>query len=282
MDRKEVPKGKNNKFSVLMSLYISEKAEYFELCLKSLMWQTVKPDEIVIVKDGPITDEVAQVLQRYVVKYPELFHIVSFSKNYGLGYALAEGVKVCKNELIARMDTDDVARRDRFEKQLAMFEKDSKLDICGSYIYEFEENPANIVARRKVPLVDKEIKRYQKRRDAFNHVTVMFKKSVVLSAGNYQTCLLMEDSLLWVHMMQKGANCKNIAEPLVFVRIGSDMYKRRGGFSYFLKYRNGRRQILKTGYISRWDYYYTLAVQICVSLIPCRIRGWVFKNILHH
>lgn len=271
-----------NKFSVLMSLYIGEKAEYFDVCLKSMLRQTVRPTEIVIVRDGPITDEVAQVLQKYRKKYPEIFHIISLKTNHGLGYALAEGVKACKYELIARMDTDDIARKDRFEKQLAEFNKDPELDICGSSIYEFEGEVSNIVAKRTVPLTDKKIKHYQKRRDALNHVTVMFKKSAVLRAGNYQSCLLMEDSLLWVHMMQNGAKCKNREEPLVYVRIGKDMYSRRGGFSYFLKYKNGRKRILETGYISQWDYYYTLIVQFFVALVPGRIRGWIFKNLLHH
>ena len=269
-------------FSVLMSLYMGEKAEYFDVCIKSILRQTVKPAEIVIVKDGPITENVEQVLQRYRNKFPELFQVVSLTTNHGLGYALAEGVKACKYELIARMDTDDIAKKDRFEKQLAEFKKTPKLDICGSSIYEFEGKPSNVVAVRRVPLTDKEIKRYQKRRDAFNHMTVMFKRAAVLDAGNYQTCLLMEDSLLWVHMMQHGVMCRNIKEPLVYVRIGADMYRRRGSFSYFLKYKNGRKKILETGYITRWDYYYTLIVQLCVALVPSGIRGWIFKNVLHH
>lgn len=269
-------------FSVLMSLYFSEKAEYFELCIKSILGQTVKPTEIVIVKDGPVTDKVEKVLQKYIKKYPAMFYILSYATNHGLGYALAEGVKACKYELIARMDADDIARKDRFERQLAEFEKDSELDICGGSIYEFEGEPSNIVAKRHVPLTDREIKIYQKRRDAFNHVTVMFKRSAVLDAGNYQSCLLMEDSLLWVHMMQNGVKCKNVKEPLVYVRIGEEMYSRRGGFSYFLKYKNGRKKILETGYISRWDYYCTLMAQFFVALIPSRIRGWIFKKLLHH
>lgn len=268
-------------FSVLLSLYIKEKPEYFLQCMESILNQTVMPTEIVVVKDGPVDGEVERVLERFTEEYPGLFKIISYEPNRGLGYALARGVEACGNEIIARMDTDDIARMDRFERQLREFAADPELDICGSVIEEFEEDPGRIVAVRRVPLDDKEIKRYQRRRDGFNHVTVMFKRSSVLRAGNYEMCSLMEDSYLWVRMMQCGAKCKNIDEVLVYVRIGKEMYERRGGFDYFLKYKEGRKKIRETNYISTWDYYYTLIVQFCVALLPENLRGWIFKNILH-
>ena len=268
-------------FSVLLSLYIKEKPEYFLQCMESILNQTVMPTEIVVVKDGPVDGEVERVLERFTEEYPGLFKIISYEPNRGLGYALARGVEACGNEIIARMDTDDIARMDRFERQLREFAADPELDICGSVIEEFEEDPGRIVAVRRVPLDDKEIKRYQRRRDGCNHGTVMFKRSSVLRAGNYEMCSLMEDSYLWVRMMQCGAKCKNIDEVLVYVRIGKEMYERRGGFDYFLKYKEGRKKIRETNYISTWDYYYTLIVQFCVALLPENLRGWIFKNILH-
>lgn len=269
------------KFSVLMSLYIKEKPEYFAECMESVLSQTVLPDEIVIVKDGPLTDELESVLGRYVIASPQLYTIVPLETNRGLGLALAEGILHCRNELVARMDTDDVCRKDRFELQLKEFEKDPDLDICGSHIVEFETDINTIVAQRKVPLTDEDIKKYQKRRDGFNHVSVMFKKSMVIKAGNYQSCLLMEDTLLWVNMILSGARCMNIDDFLVYVRIGKDMYERRGGLTYFKKYKQGRKKVYQTRYIGFWDYYYTLIVQLIVSLVPNRIRGWVFKRLLH-
>lgn len=269
------------KFSVLMSLYIKEKPEYLRQCLDSVLSQSVKPDEIVIVKDGPLTDELEETLSEYVNNAPCLYTLVSLEKNVGLGLALAEGMHHCKNELVARMDTDDICRSDRFELQLAEFSKDPDLDICGSHIVEFETDINTIVARRNVPLTDAEIKKYQKRRDGLNHVTVMFKKSKVLAAGNYQSCLLMEDTLLWANMFNSGARAMNIDDSLVYVRIGKDMYERRGGLSYFKKYKRGRKTVRQTGYIGFWDYYYTLAVQLVVALIPNKLRGWVFKKLLH-
>lgn len=269
------------KFSVLMSLYVKEKPEYFEECLKSVLDNTILPNEIVIVLDGPITDELTAVLDKYVNEQPELYKIVPLETNQGLGLALREGVIQCSNELIARMDTDDICRKNRFELQLKEFEQNQDLDICGSHIAEFDENPKIIVAKRIVPLGDKDIKKYQKKRDGLNHVTVMFKKTSVINAGNYQSCLLMEDTLLWANMFMNGATAKNIDDYLVYVRIGKDMYERRGGLKYYKKYKEGRKKVYKTGFISWWDYKCTLIVQFFVSILPNGIRGFVFKKILH-
>lgn len=269
------------KFSVLMSLYIKEKPEYFQECMESILKQTALPAEIVIVQDGPLTAELETVLAEYIQKGPDLYTIVPLETNRGLGLALAEGILHCHNELVARMDTDDICRKDRFELQLAEFRKNPQLDICGSHIVEFEDDVNNIVAQRMVPLTDEDIKMYQKRRDGVNHMTVMYKKSKVLEAGNYQSCMLMEDTYLWVRMILAGAVFKNIDDSLVYARIGKDMFERRGGFSYFLKYREGRKKVKETGYISNWDYYYTLLVQLVVALIPNKVRGWIFKHLLH-
>lgn len=269
------------KFSVLMSLYVKEKPAYLKECMESVLNQTALPDQIVIVKDGPLTEELDAVLDEYVSKNPDLYTVVPLPTNRGLGLALAEGLLHCENELVARMDTDDVCRKDRFAIQLAAFEADPTLDICGSHIVEFEETIEQSVAARTVPLTDADIKEYQKRRDSFNHMTVMYKKSKVLEAGNYQSCMLMEDTYLWVRMILAGAVCRNIDDSLVYARIGKDMYERRGGFAYFKKYKQGRKQVRETGYIGAWDYYYTLLVQLIVALMPNKLRGWVFKKVLH-
>ena len=267
--------------SVLMSLYIKEKPEYVEECFQSLLRQTVKANEWVVVEDGPLTDELYKVLDKYEKEYPGLIRRVPKKVNQGLGLALQDGLPLCSNEIIARMDTDDIAREDRFEKQLAEFEKDPDLDIVGSHIDEFEDTPDNIVARRTVPITDKEIKKYQKRRDGFNHMTVMYKKKAVLDAGNYQSCPLMEDTYLWVRMMKNGVKCKNIDDSLVYARIGRDMFSRRGGWAYFKKYKKAMKMVYVTGYISWFDYASAVMVQFVVALVPGSVRGWIFKKMLH-
>ena len=264
-----------------MSIYHKEKPEYLTACLNSVLNQSALPDEIVMVKDGPLTPELESVLTEYAEKNPGLFNFVVLEKNVGLGLALREGMLHCKNELVARMDTDDINKPGRFEKQLKEFEADGELDVCGTQMAEFEDVPDNVVAHRVVPLDDESIKKYQKKRDGFNHGTVMFKKSAVLRAGNYQSCMLMEDTLLWVNMIQSGAKLKNIDEELYLFRLGKDMYERRGGFAYYKKYKAGRKKIRQTGYISWWDYRWSLFVQFVVAMMPNKLRGWVFKKVLH-
>ena len=267
-------------FSVLMSVYRKENPDFLRQALDSVFDQSVPPAEVVLVEDGPLNDALYFLLDEYSNAHPELKR-VPLPENRGLGLALAEGMLHCTNELVARMDTDDISAPKRFEFQLAEFEKNPTLDICGSHIKEFEDTPENIVAERRVPLTHYECVRYQRRRDAFNHVSVMFRKTAVLKAGNYQHCPLMEDTLLWVNMFKAGAKAMNIDDYLVFVRIGKDMYERRGGLAYYRKYKQARRRIYQTGFISWWDYKYTLLVQLVVALMPNKLRGWIFKRLLH-
>ena len=267
-------------FSVLMSVYRKESPEFLREALDSVFNQTAVPAEVVLVEDGPLTDELYALLDDYGNSHPELKR-VPLPENRGLGLALQEGMLHCSNELVARMDTDDISIATRFERQLAEFEKNPGIDICGSHIKEFEGTPDHIVAERRVPLTHDDCKHYQRRRDAFNHVSVMFRKTAVLKAGNYQHCPLMEDTLLWANMFKTGATAMNIDDYLVLVRIGKDMYERRGGMAYFKKYRKARRVIYQTGFISWWDYAYTIVIQFVVAIMPNSLRGFVFKKILH-
>lgn len=266
--------------SVLMSLYIKEKPEYAKACFDSLLRQTVQADEWVIVEDGPLTDKMYDLLDKYQSEHPGLIKRIPFEKNQGLGLALRAGVPECRNEMIARMDTDDIAREDRFERQLAEFEKNPDLDICGSHIIEFEGTIDNELSRRKVPIRHEAIVKYQKIRSAFNHMTVMYKKSSVLKAGNYEHCPLMEDDMLWVRMIQAGAVCSNIDDYLVFARTGIAMIQRRGGWGYFKKYRDGKKKIKATGYINEFDYLKAMIPQLGVALMPKKMRQWFFTKLL--
>lgn len=269
------------KFSVLLSIYYKEKPEYFKECMESLYSQSVLPDEIVLVEDGKLTEELYNVISEYETRNSSVrFVIVPLSENKGLGLALAEGIQHCSNELIARMDTDDISAKDRFEKQINTFKNNPNIDVLGGYIAEFVTNKEQIIAERRVPLSHKDIVKYQRKRDGLNHVSVMFKKSAVLKSGNYKSCFLMEDSLLWANMIKNRCHMANLGEVLVYVRTGEDMLKRRGGFDYFLKYREGRKAILQTGTISRSDYFVTVIAQFVVCMMPLSMRRLVFNKIL--
>lgn len=266
-------------FSVLMSVYRNTKPNELQECIDSLLAQTAQAQEYVLVVDGEISEELWDKIDGFQREI-ENFVVLKLEKNQGLGTALRIGVENCSNDLIARMDTDDIAVADRFERQLKEFENDPSLDICGGHVKEFISSVDNVVSERKVPLDDEGIKRYQKRRDSFNHMTVMYKKEAVLKAGNYQSCLLMEDTLLWVNMIMSGAKCANIDDFLVYARVGEDMYERRGGLSYYRKYKEGRKRVYATGYISRFDYLYTLSAQFAVALMPNKLRGFIYKKLL--
>ena len=267
-------------FSVLMSVYYKEKPEYIRECFDSLLNQTVKANQWIIVKDGPLTDELESILNEYDKKNTGLIKFVPMKENVQLGRALKDGVEACDNEIIARMDTDDICVSDRFERQLREFSKDPQLDICGSYIKEFSGNMNNILSERLVPLTNKEIIQYQKRRSAYNHMTVMFKKSSVLKSGNYEHAPLMEDDMLWTRMILSGFKGMNIPEYLVYARTGLDMINRRGGYAYFKKYKASRKKVYDLGLASYWDYLYTILVQFIVAMMPQKMRQFIFVKIL--
>ena len=267
------------KYSVLMSLYIKEKSKYLDVAIKSMVDQTLKPDEIVIVKDGPITAELENILNKYIKEYPKLFNIIGYEKNKGLGYALNFGLEHCKNELIARMDTDDISKISRCEEQIKLFKKYPEIDIVGGDISEFINFENNIVSYRRVPKLDKEIKEYLKIRCPLNHVTVMFKKSSVIKSGGYIDLFWNEDYYLWIRMAEKGCIMENTGTVLVNVRIGKDMYQRRGGKKYFESEKYLQDYMFSKKIIDKKTYILNIFKRFIVQMIlPNSIRGWIFKN----
>ncbi len=266
------------KFSVLMSVYKNTKIGELEECLSSLYNQTVKANEIVIVVDGEIPIELKRFLDGESAIHKEI-KLCYREENRGLGLALRYGVENCTYELIARMDTDDICVLDRFEQQLKIFKENPNADIVGGDISEFIGSADNVVSYRNVPTTDKEIKRYLKKRCPFNHVTVTFKKSAVLSAGNYQDFYLNEDYYLWICMAQNNSVMLNTGTVLVNVRVGEDMYKRRGGIKYYKSEKELQKYMLKNKIIGIGTYFSNLLKRFIVQvLLPNKIRGWVFKK----
>ena len=262
-----------------MSLYEKERPEFLSECLESLASQTVIPNEIVIVFDGPLSTELERVVDSFAQK-TNLIRKVRFAENRGLGPALADGLLACRYPLVARMDTDDIARKDRFEVQLRTFLENEDLDICGSHILEFDDDKNKVISKRAVPICHDDIVSFQRKRSAFNHMTVMYKKKAVIRAGNYEDCPLMEDDLLWSRMILSGARCANIDDTLVYARANGGMLSRRGGVSYWKKYKDARKRIFRTGYINGTEYISSIVVQFFVALAPTKVRRWIFRNVL--
>jgi glycosyltransferase involved in cell wall biosynthesis len=268
------------KYSVLMSLYIKEDPEYLKQAVNSMIFQTVKPDEIVIIKDGPLTDNLERVLNDFEKQYPGFFNIVSFKENLGLGTALNIGLEQCKNELVARMDTDDISKPDRCEKQLKRFEENTSLDIVGSAIDEFWNNPENIICSRRVPAGHKEIYEFSKRRSAFNHPTVMYKKSKVLALGGYSNLRRNQDVELFGRMLFAGCRGENLTESLLLFRTNKNLMKRRKSWANTISYIGTIFKFYRMGYAGLCDLFTVTVAQMVIFLIPLRLQGYIYKKFL--
>ncbi len=268
------------KYSVLMSLYAKERPEYLPLAIDSMLSQTAKPDEIVIVKDGPLTEELEAILKKYAEENPEIFTIVPSEKNIGLGLALNLGLENCRNELVARMDTDDIAKPERCEKQLAAFEKDPELSLLGSSVDEFHDTPDKVVSRRVVPTEHKDIYEFAKRRSAFNHPAVMYKKSKVLSVGGYSALRRNQDVDLFARMLFSGCKAGNIEESLLFFRSNDALAKRRRSWENTKSYIDTIKKLWKMGYSSFSDYAIVAIAQTGMFLMPVKVQHWVYKTFL--
>lgn len=267
-------------YSVLMSLYIKEKPEYLRLAIDSMLNQTVKPDEIVIVEDGPLTEPLYAVLDEYKAKYPQIVRTVKNEKNLGLGLALNVGLKECRNEFVARMDTDDISKSDRCEKQLKVFAENMSLSIVGAYVDEFIDDPKKIVSTRAVPVSNDEIYQFAKKRSAFNHPVVMYRKSRVLAFGGYANLRRNQDVDLFGRMLFGGCKAQNVPESLLLFRSNNDLAKRRKSWENTKSYIDTIGNFRKMGYSSITDYAVVAAAQTGVFLMPAFLQHLVYKLFL--
>lgn len=264
------------KYSVLMSLYKKEHPEYLRLALDSMINQSVKPDEIVLVEDGPLTPELYTVVE----EYKDQLHIVINEKNLGLGLALNEGLKACRNELVARMDTDDISKPDRCEKQLKRFEEKPELAIVGSHIDEFVGSPDNVISQRRVPTTSEEIYNYAKKRSAFNHPAVMYRKSAVLAEGGYSDLKRNQDVDLFGRMLYAGHKAENIDEALLWFRSSDELAARRKSWENTKSYIATIKKFWKMGYSSFSDYTMVAIAQTGMFILPAGLQNWVYKKFL--
>lgn len=267
-------------FTVVISVYKNDNEKFVRDALDSmLIFQSVKPSEIVIIQDGPVSTGLMNLLHEYEKNYLDIIHIIRLEQNGGLGKALNLGVKMAKYDIVARMDSDDICLPDRFKKQLTYLNLHPECNIIGGQMTEFIDSPDNIVGYRKVPLTNKGIYDYMKSRCALNHVTVMFRKSEVLRVGNYQDWFWNEDYYLWIRMMLAGCKFANLPDVLVNVRVGKDMYARRGGWKYFKSEAKLQGYMLQHKLISFPLYLYNVAIRFAVQVaMPNALRGWVFRT----
>lgn len=263
------------KYSVLMSLYKKENPEYLRIAIDSMLNQTVAPDEIVLVEDGPLTDELYAVLDDYPI-----LHRIKNEKNLGLGLALNIGLKECRNELVARMDTDDCSKPERCEKQLQRFLEKPCLAIVGSHIDEFVDDISNVISQRIVPTTSEEIYKFAKKRSAFNHPTVMYSKTSVLENNGYADLKRNQDVDLFGRMQFNGYKAENIDEALLWFRSSDELAKRRKSWQNTWSYIATIREFWKMGYSSFIDYAIVGIAQTGMYLMPIKLQNYIYKNFL--
>ena len=266
-------------FSVLIAVHIHELPKRLNMALESI-WdkQALKPAEIVLVKDGPLTNELDKIILQFKENAP--LKVISLDHNHGMGYAFACGLDHCSHELVARMDSDDLSKPDRFEKQIRYMNEHPELDIVGSNIEEFANHPDEIRSHRRLPSTFSKLKSFSKLRCPFNHMTVVFKKSSVLKAGSYQPVRIYEDYFLWAKMIQNGAIIANIPEYLVVARFDNNQLVRRHGNYIYKQELKLQKELLQINFLSKWEYSRNLVLRAFPRLLPF----WAFKlvyKVLH-
>ena len=268
-------------YSVLMSVYINDVRDWVKEAIESMLNQTVRTNDFVVICDGQVKKEVDDLLSDYENRLPDIFHVYRKDQNEGLGPTLAFGITKCKNELVARMDADDISKIDRCEKELSFFASNPQLDVVGCWEDEFENLPENRIAIHKVPTGVSNVYSSMKRRCSLLHPTVIYKKSSVIQCGNYHDVRLFEDYDLFMRMI---VECEmlgdNVPESLYLMRVNDDFYRRRGGWKYMRTVVSFKKEQYKKKHISFKDYFVSKTAHVIVCLLPNRVRKWFYLKML--
>jgi len=270
----------NMPFSVLMPVYFKENPEYLHSAINSLLHQTLLPSEIVIVEDGPLTDALYEVIQEFKNNHQDLFTIIRLPKNGGMGVAMDTGLKQCKYSWVARMDSDDLSRHDRFEKQVKYLQSHPGIDALGGWIEEFRHNTGDLKQVRHLPLTHDDIKHFAKTRNPINHMTVMFHKDKAIKAGGYWHFRVLEDYHLWYKMLLQGCNFSNLPDILVDARVGNNMLGRRKGIPYLKREIAFFKEMYSSGFISEYQFCKAVIGRAIMKIIPLRILERLYTLIL--
>ena len=273
MARKTYPK-----YSVLMTVYHKEKAEFLRKAIDSMLNQTVRPSEFVLVEDGPLTDELYEAIKKY--KKNPIFKVITLKENQGSGPASNAGVLACSCEWIARLDSDDYSVPERIEKQFRLLGADSELNVIGANVIEIEtENPNN---QQKVilPAENDEIHKFTGRRCPFRTSAILFKKDIVIKAGNYRAFHRVEDYDMFARLVANDARCANVQEFLTYMRIDKDYYKRRGGMKLAKSILRLKKNLMKMKLSGVKDWIISVPIQITVCLMPNSLRDLFYRKVL--
>jgi len=264
-------------FSVLMSVYSKEQPEHLAGALASVFDQTLVPDEVLLVKDGPLTAALEAVIADAAVRHGKV-RVIALERNVGLGAALNAGLQHCRNELVARMDSDDLCVPERFELQIPLFASDPRIAVIGGWISEFEHDPRQIQSVRSLPERHEDIARLAKTRCPVNHPTVVFRKTAIQAVGGYNAKHLQEDYYLWARLMLAGHRFHNVQAPLVLMRTGEGLFDRRGGLRYAKAEMKLFADLYGLGFVTLPQLVFNVASRIVVRLMPTTLRRRLYMR----
>jgi len=284
LDSTEISMSRESKtkaaLSVLMSIYSGDNADYLDMAVESTISQTRLPDEIVVVKDGPLTNELSRIIKQWQQKQPELIKIVSLQENRGLGVALREGLKACSYDIVARMDADDISCPDRLEKQLKFLQDNPDVALVSSWMACFEDDPDKIIFIRKMPQKHEDIKKIARYRNPVLHPPVMFRRSAIEAVGGYTERQRNQDYHLWARMLLKGSKITCIPEPLYKFRCNSNFLKRRASFQHTISMIKLQKEFLRMGFISFPRFILNIIVRITAYMLPITMTRFVRTRLL--
>ncbi len=265
-------------YSVMMLVYFKADPVEFDAAINSMMTQTVMPDEFVLVCDGPLNPELDSVVSKYLHNYPDVFKIIRIEMKIGIGPCANRALNECRNEIIFRMDADDISEPNRCELELREFMNDPQLDIVGGYIVEFEKGHENEGLLREVPLEHDELLSYARRRIPFNNVTVALRRDRALAVGGFFSLARGEDYEMYCRMLINGAKGKNIPNVLVRCRVNEDAYARRRQWSHTSSLINVRWQLYKRGFSSFGDFVIMSCSHIAIMILPTGFTKWLYSK----
>jgi glycosyltransferase involved in cell wall biosynthesis len=266
-------------FSLLMSVWGGDDPEFLDAAFRSAVHdQTRRPDDVVLVQDGPVPPPLAKVIGELMESSPVPTTLLALDANVGLGVALDQGMSACAHDIVARMDADDIALPHRFAVQVPLVEQG--IDLLGSSLLEFGDDPTDVVGRRVPPIDPETIVRYARFHQPFNHPTVVYRRSAVEAAGGYRHLALMEDYLLFAKMIAQGARVGNVAEPLVLYRVGAGAYARRGGVTLLKSEWRLQRRLLEMGFTNRVQFVRNMVVRGGYRLVPEPARRTAYRRLI--
>lgn len=266
-------------YSVLMSVYKNDQPEFLDLAIASMACQTVEPKDFVIVCDGPLTSELDATLEKWQEVLEKRLTLHRLNKNHGLGFALNVGLSLCKCDIVARMDSDDISRPERCEILLSKMISEG-LDLVGGAIEEFDRSAGDMGVVRMPPLTKKDIDMWLKGRNPFNHMSVLFDRHVVEGAGGYEPFPWMEDYWLWARMIARGCRCANVSDVVVDVRTGEGMYARRSNLAYLKSQINFFSELRKLGLVGRAGQAKAVIERTAATLLPTDLVKIAYNKLL--